>query len=291
MANRLDRNDIAKIVGNNPIAIREFERLLSNVQANITGMSVITLDYASDGTLSTPIPALYSYTLAFSDGTVARSGVSWGVVVTSGTFSGAAPTMGGTSTGLLQLNSGIASPTVTIAITARVNGRGYPAFTVMIQRAVAAVDGGTAGTSSMDTTATFTTFSTATFVAITRSLVITTPALATQAVLTAPLLSLGVASDAPSGDSTVEIKWQRETAPSVWTDVGVFATSSPDPSVTEYVEPDAPTFYSPTYGSVTCNRTETGLVAATQYTFRLVARVSAGNLRGIIPSGAVTVTS
>lgn len=288
---RLERGDIAKIVGNNPIAIREFERLLADVQANITGMSVITLAYTSVGALSTPVPALFSYTLAFSDGTVARSGVSWGVVVISGSFSGAAPTMGGTSTGVLQLNSGIATPTVTLAITARVNGRGYPAFTVMIQRTIAPVDAGTGGTASSDTTATLTAFNTSAFAPITRDLVITTPALATQAVLTAPLIALGLEFEVPAGSTSVEIKWQRETAPSVWSDVGSVATSSPDPFVTKFIDPDAPSFYFSTSGSITCSRTETGLVAATQYKFRLVARISAGNVRVVIPEGAVTVTS
>lgn len=287
---RLDRNQLAKIVGNDPIAIREFERLLDTVQANIAGMTVITLNYSSTGILSTPLPALFTYSLSAGDGSTFRSGVSWGVTVLSGTFSGAAPTIGGTGNGILQLNSGIATPTAAIAVTARVNGRGYPPFTVMIQRSVAPVDGGTGGTAASDTTATLATFNNAAFSVLTRSLVITTPASATQANLVASLVGLDLDSALPTGDTTVQFKWQRETAPSVWTDVGAVATSSPNPSVVDIGDPSFPA-YSGFLGSITCNRTETGLSGSTQYTYRLVARVSAGNIRTVYPSGTASVTS
>lgn len=286
----LRRDQIARIVGNDPRAIREFERLLTDVQGNITGLTSITLNYSSTGSLITPLPAQFSYQLSLSDGTVARSGISWGVTVLSGTFSGAAPTIGGTGTGVLQINSGITSPTVVIAITARGSGRGYPAFQVMIQRTVGAADGGSGGLTASDTTATLATFSTSAFVALTRDLVITTPAGVTVATLTAPLISLSVASEGPSGDIVVEMKWQRETAPSVWTDIGAVATSSPSPTVTEFTE-DIFSYFSASSGSTTCNRTETGLTAATQYTYRLVARISSGNLRDVLPEGAASVTS
>ncbi len=284
----LKRNQIAAIVGNDPEAIREFERLLTDVQANISGQSTITLNYASDGSLVTPMPALYSYTLTASDQSVFRSGVSWGVTVLSGTFSGSGPTMGGTGTGILQLNSGIASPTVSIAITARVNGRGYPPFTVTIGKSTSPPDTPSGGGSASDSTSSLASFSTGSFVDITRVLSITLPAAVTEATLTATDISLSLSSAAPDGQTTVEFKWQRETAPSVWTDVGAVATSSPDPLVDFLAEPP---IYLSTSGSITCNRTETGMPAASAQNFRLVARVSAGNVRTVTPFGTAGVSS
>jgi spore coat protein U-like protein len=122
-ARRLNRNELARFFNNDPRAIREFERVLADVQANISGPSIITLNYASDGTLTSPLPLTQSYTLTPESGTAYTSGVSWGVTVLSGSFTGTGPTMGGTGTGILQINSGLASPSALIAVTAH-----YSAF-------------------------------------------------------------------------------------------------------------------------------------------------------------------
>jgi hypothetical protein len=287
----LRRDQLAAVLGNNHQVIKEFERVLSDVQANIGGQSMITLNYTSAGVLTTPLPALYQFTLTASDQSVFRSGVSWGVTVLSGTFTGAGPTMGGTGTGILQLNTGLASPTASLAITARVDGRGYPAFTVTIGRSNAPTEGGGGGGTASDSTSTFTGFSTNSFVAITRDLAVTLPAAVTTATLTAAAIELFLDNDAPGGDTECEFKWQRETAPSVWTDVGISAFSLPNPTVEELVEPGSPSFYLALTGGVTCNRTETGMVAASAQKFRLVARVSAGNIRSVVAVGTAGVTS
>lgn len=288
---RLNRDDISRIVGGNPRAIREFERILTDVQAAISGPSTITLNYTSDGTLTTSLPALYQYTLTASDQTTFRSGVTWGVTVLSGSFVGSGPTMGGTGIGVLQLNSGLSSPTATLAVTARVNGRGYPAFSVAVAKSTAAPDVPSGGGSASDSTSTLTVFNTGSFVPITRELSITLPTGITDATLTAALIDLSIGSAAPDGTTTVEYKWQRETSPAVWSDVGTAATSSPDPIVTELVEPGSPSFFLSQQGSITCNRTETGMVAGSAQKFRLVARVSAGNVRSVVSTGTASVSS
>jgi hypothetical protein len=285
---RLQRSDLERIVGSNPRAIREFERLLNAVQANISGPSAIAISYSSEGAIVTPLPALYSYTLTAGDGTAFRSGVSWGVTVLSGAFDGAGPTVGGTGTGILQINSGLATSTVTVAMTARVNGQGYPAFTVTLTKSIAAAGGGGGGMTASDSTTSFTVFGSGSFVAVTRDLAVTLPTGVTAATLTAASLDLKLANAAPDGDTTVEMKWQRETAPAVWTDIGAVATSSPDPYV-EFLP--APPLYFSVDGSITCNRTETGMAAGSAQKFRLVARVSAGNVRNVTIVGTAAVTS
>lgn len=285
MTDRLDRDELARIVGNSPRAIRVFERLIEAVRANITGPSAITLNYSNDGTLVDPLPVIVQFQLVPENGVAYRRGVSWGVTVLAGTFSGSGPTIGGTGTGFLQLNSGIATNTVTLGITARINGRGYPPLTVTVSKVLAGSGG---GTGASDSVTSFTALSTAAFAPVTRDLSITLPTGVTTATLTAASLSLVPANALPVGETTVEMKWQRESAPSVWSDVGAVATSSPNPNVSETFDP--PLFFG-TQGAITCNRSATGLVAGSAQKFRLVARASAGNVRTITVVGTASAAS
>lgn len=284
---RLNRSEIAAIVGNDARAIRAFERLLSDVQANIAGPATITLNYASDGTLTSPLPVIATFTLVPEGGEAFNSGVSWGVTILSGGFDGAAPTIGGTGSGFLRLNSGLASPTALLGITARVDGRGYPPFSVTVTRSTAAPDSGGGGLTPNDSTTALLTFNSGSFNPISRDLLITLPTGVTTATLTAASIALELDSEAPVGSSVVEMKWQRETAPAVWTDVGAVATSSPNP----FVFDEGGGFFSATSGQVTCNRTETGMVAASAQKFRLVARVASGNVRTVYTFGTASVAS
>ena len=286
-ARRLNRAELARIVGNDPRAIREFERLFADVQANIGGPATITLNYASDGTLTSPLPVTATFTLVPEGGDAFNSGVSWGVTVLSGEFDGAGPTIGGTGSGFLRINSGLASPTALLGVTARVDGRGYPPFSVTVARSTAAPDSGGGGLTPNDSTTALVTFNSGSFAAITRELSITLPAGVTDATLTAAGIALELDSEAPVGSSAVEIKWQRETAPAVWTDVGAVATSSPNP----FVFDEGGGFFSATSGQITCNRTETGMAAASAQKFRLVARVASGNVRTVYPFGTASVAS
>jgi hypothetical protein len=283
---RLNRAEIEAIVGKDLRAIRAFERLLADVQANISGPSNVVLNYNSDGTIASPLPVAVQFQLVPQDGTAFTSGVSWGVTVLSGTFTGSAPTIGGTGTGTVLINSGITSPTATIGVTARVDGRGYPPFTVTISKLLAPPDGGGGGLTPGDSTSTLQTITGTSFAAITRDLVVTLPAAVTAATLTAADISLTAASASPFSTTTIEAKWQREVSPGTWGDVGAVATSSPNPIVTV----EGSDFIAEA-GSITCNRTETGLTPATQETFRLVARISAGTTRNIFCAGTVSVSS
>jgi hypothetical protein len=279
---RLNRNEIAAIVGNDPRAIRAFERLLADVQASIAGPSTITLNYANDGTLTSPMPLATSYTLNAEDSGALTSGVSWGVTILSGSFVGAAPTIGGTGTGVLLINSGLASPSVLLGVTARIDGRGYPPYSVTV-----ALDPSGGGGTATDSTSALLTFNSSSFAAITRDLVVTLPVSSTEATLTAANISLDVNAALPLGVTSVEFKWQRETAPAVWTDVGLAGVATVDPEVVNEGEG----FISAFSGDITCNRTETGLTGGSVETFRLVARVSGGNVRTVYPFGSASVSS
>jgi hypothetical protein len=284
---RLNRADLIAIVGGDQRALRAFERLLNQVQANISGPSVLAINYNSDGTIATPTPIAVRFRLIPDNGGAFTSGVSWGFTVLSGTFDGAAPTIGGTGTGTLFINSGLASPEVTLGITARIDGVGYPPFTLMLTRSIAPPDGGGGGVTASDSTSTFNAIILGTFAPVARDLAITLPTAATSATLTAGALELRLSNELPQGDVTVEMKWQRETAPSVWSDVGAAATSSPSPFVLD--EGGGLFFAEP--GSITCNRTETGMTGGTQQKFRLVARVSAGAVRDVSVTGTVAIAS
>ena len=284
---RLNRAELARIVGNDPRAIREFERVFADVQASIAGLTTISLNYASDGTLTSPLPVTATFTLNLEGSSALTSGVSWGVTVLSGSFTGSGPTIGGTGTGVLRINSGLASPSVLLGVTARVNGIGYPPFSVTVSRSTAAPEGGGGGATPGDTTTDLLTFNAGTFAPITRDLAVTLPAAVTSATLTAAVVSLTVDSAAPDGGTVVQAKWQRETAPSVWSDVGAVATSSPSPFVLD----EGGGLFTAELGEITCNRTETGMVAASAQKFRLVARVSSGNVRTVYPFGTVSVSS
>lgn len=286
-ARRLNRAELARIVGGDARAIREFERLFADVQANIAGPSTITLNYANDGTLTSPLPATATFTLVPEGGSAFSSGVSWGVTVLSGSFDGSPPTIGGTGFGFLRINSGLASPAALLGVTARVDGRGYPPFSVTITRTTTAPDSGGGGLTPNDSTNALDAFNTGTFTPIARDLSITLPTGVTDATLTAASIVLDLEAALPVGASVIEMKWQRETAPAVWSDVGAVATSSPAPFV--FDEGDG--FLSVNSALITCNRTESGMPAASAQKFRLVARVSSGNVRTVYPTGAVSVAS
>lgn len=285
---RLNRSELARIVGNDARAIREFERLFATVQANVSGTSVLTLNYDSLGNLTSPIPLVSSYQLIAEGGQAFTSGVSWSATVVSGSFVGAAPTIAGTGTGQLRINSGLASPNAVIAVGARVDGFGYPPFTVTVSQSVASAPTGGGGSTSSATDTSLATFNTSSFAPISDELSVTLPAGVTQATLAASLIALDIDAAAPTGSTVVEFKWQRETAPSVWSDVGLAEASSLDPLVTFDGESG---IFEASNGSITCNRTETGMPAASLQKFRLVARVSSGNVRTVYPIGTASVSS
>ncbi|MBD3762442.1 hypothetical protein [Rhizorhabdus sp.] len=129
-------------------------------------------------------------------------------------------------------------------------------------------------------------FSTSSFVEITNPIQIQLPSGTTSAQLIGEAISLRLANASPAGSTTVQAKWQRETSPGTWADVGGTFTSSPSPSVEELIDPPA---FVQTSGSIGVTTTATGLTDGSVQVFRLVARISAGNVRTVTPFGTVTV--
>lgn len=129
-------------------------------------------------------------------------------------------------------------------------------------------------------------FSTSTFAVVSEVMTISLPAGVTSAILQASDINLALALATPFGVTDAELKWQRETSPGVWGDVGAVATSSPSPEVAD--EGGLP---APILGFITCNRVATGLTAGSTQKFRLSARVSGGNVRAVSSFGVVTAAA
>jgi hypothetical protein len=128
-------------------------------------------------------------------------------------------------------------------------------------------------------------FSSTSFVAISNPLVIQLPSGVTEAELIADMIGLRLANASPEGVTNVEAKWQRETSPGTWADVGSAASASPHPRVDELSDPAG---FFQTRGEISVNVTATGLAAGTTQTFRMVARITGGNTRTVTPFGTVT---
>lgn len=143
------------------------------------------------------------------------------------------------------------------------------------------------GGSSSSGSSAISSFSSSSYSVVTSEIAITLPSGVTTATLTAANVQLDLGPEAPMGSTTVQMIWQRESSPGTWVDVGSAATSSPNPSVSL----DGEGYYDATPGAITCNATVTGLTAGSAQKFRLQARVSAGNVRVVIPAGAANVSS
>lgn len=256
-------------------------RSSADITFAVSGPGEVVLDYDSTGAIVTPLPTSTSYLLTPAGGVALTSGVSWSVAVVSGTFSGAAPSISGTGTGILQNNSPMTSNEAVLRITGTVAGRSYPPMTVRVTKRTAAPAGGGGGFAS---TTSFNAVSTSSFAALTGNLNVVLPSGSTAVALTAASLGVSLAAALPLGSTTFEIKWQRESSPGVWSDVGAAATSSPSP----FVQTEGGGIYSVDPGSITCNRTATGLSGGSTQKFRLVGRVSAGNVRSVFTTGTAS---
>lgn len=260
----------------------------ADITATVNGAAEIIVDYSSSDVLISPLPLTETYQLVARGGLAFSSGVSWAVAIVSGTFSGAAPSISGTGSGQLSINSGLASGEAQLRVTASIGGAPYPPMNVKVTKRVAlptSSGGGTGGTSNFASDNTLTSFSTSGFAVISDDLTIALPSGVTTATLTASSLSLRTATtNTPVGDTICEFKWQREASPGTWVDVGTVATSSPNPGVLD----DGDGFRFRQLGSVTCNRSATGLGPGSTQKFRLVGRVSGGNVRTITLTGTVS---
>jgi|GEM_PF-4252265 len=242
----------------------------ADVTATVSGPAEITMQFRADLALLSPLPLTADYQLGVAGASPLTSGVSWSVAVVSGSFTGTAPSIVGSGTGQLRINSPLASPEATLRITASVAGRASPPFVVRVARNVAA-----------PSLAPLTFINSGTFAqAHDTPIQITLPSSASSVSLTA-VADLLVNAEAPQGGTTVEGKWQRETSPGTWADVGAAATSSPNPEVILNEPSPGEFFFTASPGSITCNRTATGLTTGSIQRFRFVARVSGGNVRTV----------
>lgn len=252
----------------------------ADITRTISGPANITMQFRADLALLSPLPITVAYQLGVAGASALTSGVTWAVSVVSGSFAGDAPSIVGTGTGLLSINSAMTSPDATLRVTATTGGRTSPPFVVRVERNVAA-----------PSLAPLTSINSASFAqAHDTPIQITLPSSASSVALTAVSdLFLGAAP--PAGASIVEGKWQRETSPGTWADVGSAAASSPSPEVIETEIAPGEFVYSASPGSITCNRTATGLTPGAIYRFRFVARISGGNVVTVAFLGNASATA
>ena len=246
----------------------------ADVTATISGPADLVMQFRADLSVTSPLPLTAEYQLGVAGASPLTSGVSWSVAVLSGTFAGAAPSMVGSGGGQLRINSALTSPEAELRITASVAGRASPPFVAKVRRQVAAPS--VAALNFIN--------SSAFAIAHDQPIQITLPAGVSSVSLTA-VSDLFIDPNAPVGGTTVEGKWQRETSPGTWADVGAVATSSPNPEVFETEIAPGEFVFSADPGSITCNRTATGLTPGTIQRFRFVARISLGNVRDVLFNG------
>lgn len=266
----------------------------ADITKSVNGAAEVVLQYASNGDLTSSLPVTATYQLVPAGGSAIGSGVTWSLAVVSGSFAGDAPSIVGSGSGQLRINSGLSSPDAQIRITATLAGRASPPVLVRVRRNVAAASnpGGGGGGGAFASASVSTGTSSTSFAAVASVLEITLPSGVTECELTAAAIELTRIAAAPPGSTPVEGKWQRETSPGTWADVGSAATSSPSPEVVDTgleIEPGVP-LYEANPGSLTCNRTATGLGAGSTQKFRFVARITTGSevvtLNGTVSASA-----
>jgi hypothetical protein len=252
----------------------------ADVTATVSGPADLVMSFRSDLTLTSPLPITGEYELVEAGGGLVTSGVNWTVTVISGTFAGSAPTVVGIGAAQLRLNSAMTSPEVQLRITPTVAGRSLPPFVVVVRRQVAP-----------PSSTPLTSFNSDTFAIVhEQPIQITLPSTSTSVTLTA-VSDLLVDPTSPQGGTLVEGKWQRESTPGTWVDVGATASASPPPEVFMQEPFPGEVFYTAEPGSIVCNRTATGLPAGSIQRFRFVARISNGNIRTVRMVGNASATS
>ena len=254
----------------------------ADVTTTVSGPADIVMQFRADLALLSPLPLTADYQLGVAGAAPLTSGVSWSVSVVSGSFTGTAPSIVGSGTGQLRINSPLASPEATLRITASVAGRASPPFVVRVARNVAA-----------PSLAPLTSINSDSFAQAHEALIpLTLPSGVTTANLSASA-DLLVENVLPLGITFVEGKWQRQISPGVFEDVGAVAAASPNPEVQDagFTDGFGNPIYAASPGSISCNRTASGLVAGSDQLFRFVARGSGGNVRTVTFVGNASATA
>lgn len=258
------------IVGQAPAATDVTIESSADVTKTASGPGALELSY-NGATLTDTLPknAPGTYKLTPAGGSYLTNGVTWAVAIESGSFIGAGPSMSSSGgLGTLAVNSGLASATASLLVSATVNGKKYPPVRTVVSRNVATTtQGGATTAGSFASTSSFNAIGTSgSFQPLTEELTVNS---GTTATLTAASLGLSISFQSGGGASEVYMKWQKLSGGS-WVDVGGVATSSPSPSYS---------LGEPNDGSISVNATATGLTAGAN-TFRLVGYRS-GPAQGI----------
>lgn len=250
---------------------------LADVTKIITGAQNFTLAYDSSGTLKTgETPRIESYTLESADGTAVSSGVSWSVSTVVGSWTGTVPSISGSGTGGLSINSGLATESATLLLTATYATLSYNYTVIVSKEQDPPSDTGSGGTFASDSA--LSSFTGTTFAAISAELNVTTGSSSTSVALTAANITLRKTSAGNSTLTDCEYKWQWWNG-STWVDVGSATASDPDPWNEEI-----DSFVLRRAGTITCNQTKSSLSSSTAYKFRLMARTVTGETGATINS-------
>lgn len=255
----------------------------ADVTKVVSGPAELILDYDSGGTLTTNLPKQGNMTYAPAGGSAYTSGVTWAVSTvlatgqtTGDVWSGTVPSIVGSGGATLKINSGLKISEALLDVTATYNGKTSPPFRVKVKKVVAAPTqpsgGGSGSTFASDNlggeSINSTTWATISELTLSTASGVTSVDLTAQDISMTPDLT-------PTGTRNIEMKWQYESSPGTWTDIGAVANSDPDPfSYDIHGEQDT------IDGTITCNRTKTGLSASTEYNFRLQARFTTGTNKG-----------
>lgn len=259
----------------------------ADITASISGPADVVLNYTFDNQLNSTLPILRTYRLALAGEPPITSGVTWRVSVVSGAFVGTAPSIAGSGAGQLSINSGLVTGEALLRITATLAGRTFPPFEVRAFKQFAAPPVAGGGGGGNLATQGITSFNSSTFAVISGPLQITLGSGVTQANLAASA-QLELNASSPTGSTTCQWQWQRETSPGVWAVVGSPATSDPNPSV--FFDGESGFFF-PNPGNISCPATATGLAAGSTQRFRLMGRISAGNVRLVHSFGTASVSA
>lgn len=254
---------------------------LADITKTISGASNVALNYDSAGVITTVVPKSSVYKIAPAGSAALTAGVTWavstklgGTQVESDVWSGTAPSISGTGTGALSINSGLKISEATLEITATIGGVTYPAYIMTVSKVLALAVAAPADNTFSSVSVTGQTINSSTFAQI-AALTVTTLAASTDVDLTANALSVEPTSFTTSvSSSNIQLKWQWDsTGGGVWTDVGTADDSDPDP----FNFSEGGGFYDPVAGTVTSVENKAGLTASTAYDFRLMARISSGS--------------
>jgi len=233
-----------------------------STQPDVSGV-IVTASYAGEvdaGQLPRNIAIKRYYSGADVTATSA-----WTLAVLSGTITATI----GAATGIINVTA--LGTTATLEATSVRSGYTLKTVVAVTKTLAAAPSGGSGGgTSASDST--FLSINSATHVAISDELTVVAGSAGTVT-LSAPL-TVTTDGNLPTGTFVVQGKWQwYDPGPALWTDLGTEVPSNPHATVYYVAEFDA---YFTDNGALSVPASKTGLVAASSYKFRLMARKSIG---------------